>query len=157
MARTAMQIAASGPAAGRAESVDTTERTGEESTRAKLAQEEASLSEAIVKLILDGRWELLNPNSGNSVAVGDHHVCVGYEEDAASGYRTWEWHGHVLVYDGEHGYVPEYIYGNFFELLVKTPLTSSRSHYEGFLNRPSLGLGEIINGIQKRASQRDNF
>jgi hypothetical protein len=157
MARTVLQIVASDPASGnQVEVVDTAERGGEESTRVKLAQEEAALSEAIVKLIVDRRWELLNPNSGNSVAVGGHHVCVGYEEDNVTGYRTWEWHGHVLVYDAERGYVPEYIYGNFFELLVKTPLTSNPSQYEGFLDRPSLGLGEILNGIVQRAFRRNN-
>jgi len=68
--------------------------------RTKLAEEEAALEDMIVDLIVDEQWEILLPNSGRSVVLGDRKsVSVFYNEDSGSAYRTWEWHGHVMVYD----------------------------------------------------------
>lgn len=61
---------------------------------------------------------MLKPNSGQAVAIGEHHICVGFHEEMGSDYRVWEWHGHIMLFDEENGYTPEYIYGNYFERLM---------------------------------------
>ena len=108
------------------------------SNRSKLVEEETTLEDKIVDLILDGQWEVLQPNSGKSVVLGDgKSVSVSYQEEPGSGYRTWEWHGHVMVYEDGEGYVPEYVYGNYFE-----PLESNSSTMDHLI-----GLGGYIRGL----------
>jgi hypothetical protein len=108
------------------------------SNRSKLVEEETTLEDKIVNLILDGQWEVLQPNSGKSVVLGDgKSVSVSYQEEPGSGYRTWEWHGHVMVYEDGEGYVPEYVYGNYFE-----PLESNSSTMDHLI-----GLGGYIRGL----------
>ena len=107
--------------------------------RSKLIQEETALEDMIVDLILEGRWEVLQPNSGKSVILGDgRSVSIGYQEEPGCSYRTWEWHGHVMVYEDGEGYVPEYVYGNYFE-----PLEDD-DESELINMNPTIGLGGII-------------
>lgn len=111
--------------------------------RSKLVQEETTLEDRIVDLIQDGQWDLLQPNSGKSIVIGDgKSVSVSYQEEPGSGYRTWEWHGHVMVYEDGEGYMPEYVYGNYFE-----PLEDE--HDSDFINMGSMtiGLGGLVSGI----------
>lgn len=87
-----------------------------------LDREEARLEKELIRVIVSGRSDSLKPNSGQAVTVNEHHICVGYHEDEESDYRVWEWHGHIMLFDEENGYTPEYIYGNYFERLpVKLP------------------------------------
>ncbi len=117
--------------------------------RTKLAEEEAALEDMIVDLIVDEQWEILLPNSGRSVVLGDRKsVSVFYTEDSGSAYRTWEWHGHVMVYEDGEGYVPEYIYGNYFEPL------ENEDEYEPISMSPVVGLGGIISGVERRAPSK---
>ncbi|XP_068669266.1 uncharacterized protein [Aristolochia californica] len=83
--------------------------------QSSLAKEEAKLEREIRRIIASGKTDTLKANSGQAVSIGDHHICVGCHEEAASGYRVWEWHGHIMLFDEENGYTPEYIYGNYFE------------------------------------------
>ncbi|KAI3412960.1 uncharacterized protein J3R85_016693 [Psidium guajava] len=85
--------------------------------RSRLAREEARLEREIVKVILSGKADSLKPNSGQAVTIGEHHICVGFHQETGSDYRVWEWHGHIMLFDDENGYSPEYIYGNYFERL----------------------------------------
>ncbi|KAL3717196.1 hypothetical protein ACJRO7_008734 [Eucalyptus globulus] len=85
--------------------------------RSRLAREEARLEREIVKVVLSGKTDSLKPNSGQAVTIGEHHICVGFHEETGSDYRVWEWHGHIMLFDDENGYSPEYIYGNYFERL----------------------------------------
>jgi len=113
--------------------------------RSSLQRETSALSDNIIRIITSGNWESLQPNSGSSVEVGGHQVCVSYDAESSAEYRTWEWQGHILLYDYEEEmYVPEYVYGNYFE-----PLLKSECQYENFLGRPSYGLTGIINGIER--------
>lgn len=114
------------------------------SIRSKLVEEETTLEDMIVDLILDGQWEVLQPNSGKSVVLGDgKSVSVSYQEEPGSGYRTWEWHGHVMVYEDGEGYVPEYVYGNYFE-----PLESDSSSMNNMDSMNHIiGLGGYIRGL----------
>ncbi|XP_057514126.1 uncharacterized protein LOC130795871 [Actinidia eriantha] len=91
--------------------------TDSDPTRAKsqLAIEESKIEKEIIRTILAGGAETLKPNSGQAVTIGEHHICVGFHLDRESDYRVWEWHGHVMLFDEENGYSPEYIYGNYFE------------------------------------------
>ncbi|URD89246.1 actin-depolymerizing factor [Musa troglodytarum] len=86
--------------------------------RRLLAKEEAKLEKEIVRIVHSGdAVEALKANSGQSVAIGDHNICVAVHEEAGSEYRVWEWHGHIMLFDEENGYSAEYIYGNYFERL----------------------------------------
>lgn len=86
--------------------------------KSQLAKEEAKLEKELIKIILAGKTETLKPNSGQAISIGEHHICVGFHEETGSDYRVWEWHGHIMLFDDENGYTPEYIYGNYFERLV---------------------------------------
>jgi hypothetical protein len=56
---------------------------GEARRRRMLAREEAKLEKEIVRMVLAGKAEeKLKPNSGQSVAIGDHHLCVGFHNEA---------------------------------------------------------------------------
>lgn len=105
----------------------------------------------IVDLILDGQWEVLQPNSGKSIVLGNgKSVSVSYQEEPGSGYRTWEWHGHVMVYEDGEGYVPEYVYGNYFEPLEdeNEPDFISMNNMNSMCSvNPRLGLGGYISGL----------
>ncbi|GER28628.1 hypothetical protein STAS_04433 [Striga asiatica] len=87
------------------------------SSKTQLSREESRLEKEIVRTILSGEIEKLKPNSGQAVTIGEHHICVGFQEEIGSDYRVWEWHGHIMLFDEENGYTPEYIYGNYFERL----------------------------------------
>ncbi|KAH7373472.1 hypothetical protein KP509_17G058500 [Ceratopteris richardii] len=110
--------------------------------RSKLAREEALLEARVVQIIIAGDPETLKPNSGRSVALGDHHICVSYHDDTSSGYRIWEWHGHILMFDDENGYVPEYVYGNFFQIMPKND-DAAANLVSG------VGLSGAIAGLEK--------
>ncbi|RRT85100.1 hypothetical protein B296_00002566 [Ensete ventricosum] len=95
------------------------EDSGEGSkNRRILAKEEAKLEKEIERIVRSGNAvEALKANSGQSVAIGDHNICVAVHEEPGSEYRVWEWHGHIMLFDEENGYSAEYIYGNYFERL----------------------------------------
>ncbi|KAG1337909.1 hypothetical protein COCNU_04G002150 [Cocos nucifera] len=86
--------------------------------RRRLGKEEARLEKEIIKIVHSGNAkEKLKANSGQSVSIGDHDICIGVHEEPGSEYRVWEWHGHIMLFDEENGYSAEYIYGNYFERL----------------------------------------
>ena len=102
----------------------------------KLAREESLLEAQVIQIILsDACEETLRPNSRRS-------VCVVFRDDVASGYRIWEWHGHILIFDDERGYTPEYIYGNFFQLLQTCVNINGSSNNDSILN--GVGLNAVI-------------
>ncbi|XP_043700846.1 uncharacterized protein LOC122651503 [Telopea speciosissima] len=124
---------------------------GDDTDRTPLAKEESKLEKEIIRIILTGNTESLKPNSGQAVTIGEHHVCVGFHEDTGSDYRVWEWHGHIMLFDEENGYSPEYIYGNYFErapALKRTPDTEKDEEkvVEKEERVGSLGLRELIGG-----------
>ncbi|MCD7458327.1 hypothetical protein HAX54_037923 [Datura stramonium] len=94
---------------------DDDDNNNECSSKSQLAKEESRVEKEIIRTILTGKIDSLKPNSGQAVAIGEHHICVGFHEDTGSDYRVWEWHGHIMLFDEENGYTPEYIYGNYFE------------------------------------------
>ncbi|XP_010529853.1 PREDICTED: uncharacterized protein LOC104806580 [Tarenaya hassleriana] len=124
--------------------------------QSKLAREEARLEKELIRIIVSGRSDSLKPNSGQAVTVNDHHICVGFHEDEDSDYRVWEWHGHIMLFDEENGYTPEYIYGNYFERLpVRLPNrrvekekkeVKEKEEEEEEEKVENLGLRELIDG-----------
>ncbi|XP_027070826.1 uncharacterized protein [Coffea arabica] len=100
------------------------------SSKTQLAKEESKLEKEIIRTILSGKTEILKPNSGQAVTVGEHHICVGFHEDTDSDYRVWEWHGHIMLFDEENGYTPEYIYGNYFERVNKKLMKDKKKKNE---------------------------
>lgn len=89
------------------------------SSKSQLAKEESRVEKEIIRTILTGKTDSLKPNSGQAVAIGEHHICIGFHEDTGSDYRVWEWHGHIMLFDEENGYSPEYIMGiTLKELMV---------------------------------------
>ena len=118
---------------------------GEARRRRMLAREEAKLEKEIVRMVLAGEAEeKLKPNSGQSVAVGDHHLCVGFHDEAGGEYRVWEWHGHVMLFDDEDGYSAEYIYGNHFEPLAAATARAKKREKEKREKDLSMGLRDLV-------------
>ncbi|KAH7567840.1 hypothetical protein JRO89_XS07G0162800 [Xanthoceras sorbifolium] len=89
----------------------------DDSSKTQLSKEESKLEKEIIKTILFGKIDLFKPNSGQAVTIEEHHICVRFHEETGSDYRVWERHGHVMLFDEENGYTPEYIYWNYFERL----------------------------------------
>ncbi|KAJ4970581.1 hypothetical protein NE237_003680 [Protea cynaroides] len=120
---------------------------GVDTNRTPLAIEESKVEKEIIRIILSGNTESLKPNSGQSVTIFEHHICVGFHEETSSDYRVWEWHGHIMLFDEENGYSPEYIYGNYFERapLLK-PAVDTAKDEEKEERGGSLGLRELIDG-----------
>ncbi|KAJ4978549.1 hypothetical protein NE237_009329 [Protea cynaroides] len=117
--------------------------------RTPLAKEEAKLEKEIIRIILSSNIESLKPNSGQAVTIGEHHICVGFHEDTGSDYRVWEWHGHIMLFDEENGYSPEYIYGNYFERAPKRTPEAEKDEEKNTEKEEqggSLGLRELIGG-----------
>jgi hypothetical protein len=123
------------------------EGSGEARRRRMLSREETKLEKQIVRMVLAGDAdETLKPNSGQSVAVGDHHVCVGFHDDTGGEYRVWEWHGHVMLFDDEDGYSAEYIYGNHFEPLAAATARAKKKEKEKREKDLTSGLRDLIVG-----------
>ncbi|BFG36131.1 hypothetical protein CerSpe_224050 [Prunus speciosa] len=123
--------------------------------KTQLAKEESKLEKDIIRVILSGKTDSLKPNSGQAVTIGEHHICVGFHEETGSDYRVWEWHGHIMLFDEENGYTPEYIYGNYFERLIGKARTGSsgvrveeeaKEEEEDKEQVGNLGLRELIDG-----------
>ncbi|KAJ1297717.1 hypothetical protein BS78_01G398200 [Paspalum vaginatum] len=123
------------------------EGSAEARRRRMLTREEAKLEKEIVRMVLSGEAEeKLKPNSGQSVAVGDHHLCVGFHDEAGGEYRVWEWHGHVMLFDDEDGYSAEYIYGNHFEPLAAATARAKKKQKEKREKDLSMGLRDLVVG-----------
>lgn len=115
--------------------------------KSQLAKEESKLEKEIIRVILSGKTDSLKPNSGQAVTIGEHHICVGFHEEKGSDYRVWEWHGHIMLFDEENGYTPEYIYGNYFErLLAKAGSGVEEVDSKEEEKVGNLGLRELIDG-----------
>lgn len=122
--------------------------------RTQLAKEESKLEKEIIKTILGGKSDTLNPNSGQAVTIGEHHICVGYHEESGSDYRVWEWHGHIMLFDEENGYTPEYIYGNYFERVIVKPVVVNKDDDEKEEDKVgNLGLRELIETVESGTSR----
>ncbi|KAL3531847.1 hypothetical protein ACH5RR_005368 [Cinchona calisaya] len=100
------------------------------SSKTQLAKEESKLEKDIIRTILSGKTDILKPNSGQAVSVGEHHICVGVHDETDSDYRVWEWHGHIMLFDEENGYTPEYIYGNYFERVNRNQMKDKKNKIE---------------------------
>ncbi|CAN1135327.1 Histone H2B.3 [Linum perenne] len=121
--------------------------TNDASIKSQLRKEEARLEKEIIRMVLSGNTDSLKPNSGQAVTVGEHHICVGFQVE--SDYRVWEWHGHVMLFDEEDGFDPEYIYGNYFERLLASGggnVSPPEEKDEEEERTGSLGLRELIDG-----------
>ncbi|OWM64605.1 hypothetical protein CDL15_Pgr020572 [Punica granatum] len=132
-------------------------------SKTQLAREESKLEKEIIKVILAGNTDSLKPNSGQAVTIGEHHICVGFHEETGSEYRVWEWHGHIMLFDEEEGYMPEYIYGNYFERLKGKPrrgVEAVKDKEEEEVEKKeeeqvgNLGLRELIDGGESAGAAR---
>ncbi|XP_075634590.1 uncharacterized protein LOC142607064 [Castanea sativa] len=117
--------------------------------RAQMLKEERTIEREIIKAITTGKLDSLKPNSGQSVPIGEHYVCVSFHEESDSDCRVWEWHGHVVFYDDENGYTQEYVYGNYFERMMMTrEVFGDESDEEDESNEErNLGLGDLISSL----------
>ncbi|XP_065872267.1 uncharacterized protein [Euphorbia lathyris] len=134
---------------------DDSDDENSDDNRTQLSKEESKLEKEIIRLILSGKADSLKPNSGQAVTIGEHHICVGFHEEKGSDYRVWEWHGHIMLFDEENGYTPEYIYGNYFERLqvksampggVKKEIKEEEEEDTEEEKMGNLGLRELIDG-----------
>ncbi|CAH9073299.1 unnamed protein product [Cuscuta epithymum] len=129
------------------------------SQKSQLAKEESRLEKDIIRKIHSGDTGSLKPNSGQAVAIGEHHICVGFHEESESDYRVWEWHGHIMLFDEENGYTPEYIYGNYFERLTGKPTMKKKQSEEAPVEKETekvgnLGLRELIETVESNTGGR---
>ncbi|KAL4375939.1 hypothetical protein GQ457_02G041690 [Hibiscus cannabinus] len=126
----------------------------DDSNKTQLAKEESKLEKEIIRIILSGKTDPLKPNSGQAVNINDHHICITFHEENGSDYRVWEWHGHIMLFDEENGYSPEYIYGNYFERLQGKTIVNGEKEKEAEEEEAeeeeekvvNLGLRELIDG-----------
>lgn len=125
----------------------------EDNSKTQLAKEESKLEKEIIRIILLGKTDPLKPNSGQAVTINEHHICITFHEEKESDYRVWEWHGHIMLFDEENGYTPEYIYGNYFERLQGKPRVArdekekeEEAEEEEEEKVGNLGLRELIDG-----------
>jgi len=144
---------------------DSSDEDDDDTNKTQLSKEESKLEKEIIRVILSGKIDSLKPNSGQAVTIGEHHICVGFHEEQGSDYRVWEWHGHIMLFDEEDGYTPEYIYGNYFErLLGKTAASTTATpkqeqeenedEEEGEEEKiGNLGLRELIDGGDSGAAR----
>ncbi|KAH9735777.1 hypothetical protein KPL71_017858 [Citrus sinensis] len=145
---------------------DSSSDDDDSNNKTQLAKEESKLEKEIIKVILSGKIDSLKPNSGQAVTIGEHHICLGFHEETGSDYRVWEWHGHIMLFDEDNGYTPEYIYGNYFERLQgKVPRGSGGSVVEKKKEKEeeeeeeeeekvgNLGLRELIDGGDSNAGR----
>ncbi|XP_059430760.1 uncharacterized protein LOC132164293 [Corylus avellana] len=112
--------------------------------RAQILKEETKIEREIIKAVTAGKLDSLRPNSGQSVPIGEHYVCVSFHEEPDSDCRVWEWHGHVVFYDEENGFAQEYVYGNYFERTMRK-VFGDESDDES--EERSLGLGDLVAGM----------
>ncbi|XP_057969851.1 uncharacterized protein LOC131159166 [Malania oleifera] len=119
----------------------------DDDSKTQLAKEESKLEKEIIRVILSGKTDTLKPNTGQAVSIGEHHICVGFHEETGSDYRVWEWHGHIMLFDEENGYSPEYIYGNYFERLKVKPGGSGVEKEEKEEKVSNMGLKELIETV----------
>ncbi|VFQ76366.1 unnamed protein product [Cuscuta campestris] len=133
---------------------------GVESTqKSQVAKEKSRLEKEIIRTIHSGNLDSLKPNSGQAASIGEHHICVGFHEDSESNYRVWEWHGHIMLFDEENGYTPEYIYGNYFERVSAKPVMKKKQSEEERLEMKvekvgNLGLRELIETVESNSEAR---
>lgn len=131
----------------------------EPSYKSQLAKEESKLEKEIIRTIHSGNTDSLKPNSGQALTIGEHHICVGFHEDSESDYRVWEWHGHIILFDEENGYNPEYIYGNYFERLAAKPNMKKKQSEEKQVEKEvekvgNMGLKELIESSESNSETR---
>lgn len=138
---------------------DSSDDDDDDTSKTQLSKEESKLEKEIIRVILSGKTDSLKPNSGQAVTIGEHHICVGFHEEKGSDYRVWEWHGHIMLFDEEDGYTPEYIYGNYFErLLGKTAASTTATPTQELEENEeektgNLGLRELIDGGDSGAAR----
>ncbi|CAN4118322.1 unnamed protein product [Withania somnifera] len=137
---------------------DEGENQYEYSSKTELSREESRLEKQIIRTILTGKIDSLKPNSGQAVTIGEHPICVGFHEDPGTDYRVWEWHGHVMLFDEENGYTPEYIYGNYFERVGTVNLNKKMEKKEEDVEKEEkvgiLGLKELIESGESNGKGR---
>ncbi|CAJ2674854.1 unnamed protein product [Trifolium pratense] len=104
-------------------------------------KEESKLEAEIIKLILTGKGDTLKPNSGEAISLRESNICVGCHEEEEGEYIVWEWHGHIMGYTDEHGFAPEYIYGNYFQRIVPVERSVAAPVEEDAVNK---GLKDLI-------------
>jgi hypothetical protein len=97
---------------------DDAPRTYQEVGQKAIQREESRVEGEIIKLIVSGEGDTLKPNSGEAVTIRESSICVGCHDDEEGEYVVWEWHGHIMGYNDDHGFSPEYIYGNYFQRTV---------------------------------------
>lgn len=119
--------------------------TNNNAERTQILKEEAHIEREIIKAISSGKIESLQPNSGQSISIGEHYVCVSFHDELESDCRVWEWHGHVVSYNAERGYTQEYVYGSYYERMMKKVLYEDSEEEKD--EEDNSGLRQFIGGL----------
>ncbi|XP_058742275.1 uncharacterized protein LOC131614733 [Vicia villosa] len=81
-------------------------------------REESKLKDEIVYRILNGETDTMKPNSDETTQIHESHISLKFYTGEEREYLVLEWNGHIMRYTYEHGFVPEYVYGNYFQRIV---------------------------------------
>ncbi|XXG78974.1 hypothetical protein AAC387_Pa09g0140 [Persea americana] len=98
-------------------SISLSSSINERSRMINVVKEEAKVKKEIARIIAFGNSDSLQANSSQAVMVVGHNVYIGVEETRYDE-RVWEWHGHIVLYEDELEFMPEYIYGSHNERLT---------------------------------------
>jgi len=136
---------------------DDTLRTFQEVGQKAIQREESRVEGEIIKLIVSGEGDTLKPNSGEAVTIRESSICVGCHEDDEGEYVVWEWHGHIMGYNDDHGFSPEYIYGNYFQRTVPLqrpypPPAGDENEVDDEADVVSKGLKDLIDDAETDAA-----
>ncbi|TKY62245.1 hypothetical protein E2542_SST12101 [Spatholobus suberectus] len=63
--------------------------------------------------------------TGQAVSVGSNSIYMGFKDEEAFDYPTWEWQDHVMAFDDEFGENLKYMYGTYTQRLKTRPLPSA--------------------------------
>ena len=82
-----------------------------------IAKEVNKVEEQIARTIVSGNIKSLQANSVEVVMVAGHEVCIEVQESGQDE-QVWEWHGHIVLYEDEVEFRPEYFCGSYKERLA---------------------------------------
>ncbi|XP_019161482.1 PREDICTED: uncharacterized protein LOC109158116 isoform X2 [Ipomoea nil] len=94
------------------------------------AREASRLKKEIIRIILSGKTDSLRPNSGWAATIGEHKICVWFCDRSEPGFRVWDWHGSIMLFDDVDGYTSEHILGKYYERLTAEAMAKKKQTEE---------------------------
>ncbi|XP_077215506.1 uncharacterized protein LOC143850083 [Tasmannia lanceolata] len=123
-----------------------------------LANEEWKLEKENIRIIDSGKTETLNPNSPQGVTIRDHHIYIAFCDEWDLDHQVWQWHGHIILFDDQNGYMCEYFYGHYDERVDFKFGGNDKNENDEEENKKqsramNLGLGNLIGDTSSLSGQ----